>query len=208
MTFEQAGPARRPSPIAVILAGGRSRRMNGQDKGRIELCGKRLVDRVIERLRPQAARIFLSARGDYGTGLEYIPDLSGAPEGPAAGVWSAQKWLAAHHPDAEEFFTAPVDGPFLPRDLIDRLCAASGSAIASDGENDHPTFACWKLRDLAAAWPRLRVRPHISLRALGDACSARRIVWTEANVFLNINSPADLDRARRLMRQQDACHGL
>ena len=186
-----------PVPVAVILAGGRSRRMHGRDKGRIELCGKRLVDRVIERLRPQAACVIISAPEDYESGLEFVPDLPDVPKGPVAGIWSAHHWLEAHFPGTEYFLTAPVDGPFVPSDLADRLCAHNVSAIASDGENDHPTFACWKRADLDAVLPRLTDRPRLSLKSLADECGARRVIWTGPDVFLNINSPEDLEGARR-----------
>ncbi|MFP3942586.1 MAG: molybdenum cofactor guanylyltransferase [Alphaproteobacteria bacterium] len=199
MTIAQSGGGRAPAPAAVILAGGRSQRMHGRDKGQIELAGRRLVDRVIERLRPQAARLILSAPHDYGTGLEHIPDWPEAPKGPAGGVWSAHKWLSARYPEAEGFLTAPVDGPFLPADLGERLCAGETSAVASDGVHEHPTFACWKCRDLEAAWPHLLRRPQISLKALAEACGVRRVVWADGRVFLNVNSPEDLEAARRLL---------
>jgi molybdenum cofactor guanylyltransferase len=186
-----------PAPVAVILAGGRSRRMHGRDKGRVELCGKRLIDRVVERLRPQALRVVLSAPHDYGTGLEYVPDLSNVPQGPVAGIRSVHRWLEANYPEAECFVTAPVDGPFLPGDLSIRLCARDVSAIASDGENDHPTFACWKQSGLAAVLPRLAGRPHLSLKALAGACAAQRVIWPESDFFFNVNSPDDIEAATR-----------
>ncbi len=205
MAPTHGGATRVRAPIAVILAGGRSQRMHGQDKGRLELCGKRLVDRVIERLRPQAARLILSGSHDYETGLEYIPDLPGTPDGPAAGIRSVYLWLAAQAQDAEEFVTVPVDGPFLPGDLAARLCAGDGSAIATDGRNDHPTFACWKVRDLTAAWPRLLARPRVSLKGIAATCAARRVLWADRNVFVNVNSPVDLDQVRRLADRDSTC---
>ena len=46
---------------AVILAGGKARRMGGCDKGLQLLHGKPLIARVIERLRPQVGEIAINA---------------------------------------------------------------------------------------------------------------------------------------------------
>ncbi|MEM9350414.1 MAG: NTP transferase domain-containing protein, partial [Pseudomonadota bacterium] len=40
-------------PVGVILAGGQATRMGGGDKGLIELGGRTLLDRVIERIEGQ-----------------------------------------------------------------------------------------------------------------------------------------------------------
>lgn len=184
---------------AVILAGGLSRRMGG-DKALVRLGGVRLIDHVLVRLVPQAARLLISGPRDYGTGLEFIPDLAEAPHGPAAGVYSIWQRLASLDPGAG-FVTVPVDGPLLPSDLVERLAAGEGAAIASDGRNDHPTFACWTCQILSAAWPLLRRKPPSSLKCLAAACAARRVVWPCADNFLNINTPGDLERAEGLLRR-------
>lgn len=198
-------PEWRPSPkgrktrIAAILAGGRSRRMGGEDKARAMLAGARLIDRVIERLRPQADLLVISGADDYATGLDCVADRPGAPQGPAGGVFAIERWLRRHAPGAEAFFTVPVDGPFAPADLIERLAAAGGPAIASDGAHDHPTFACWRLDALDAAWPQLAGLPSVSLTALAGACGAARVVWDAPDAFLNLNTPEDFARAGRLL---------
>ena len=45
----------------LILAGGQSRRMQGQDKGLQMLNGQMLVAHVIARLRPQLGQVWLCA---------------------------------------------------------------------------------------------------------------------------------------------------
>ena len=46
---------------AVILAGGKARRMNGADKGLQLLQNKPLISHVIERLQPQVVDISINA---------------------------------------------------------------------------------------------------------------------------------------------------
>jgi len=183
--------------IAVILAGGQSRRMCGRDKALVTLGGERLVDRVVHCLKPQCDRILVAAPHDYGTGLTPIRDAPDAPSGPAGGIYSVYKWLRSHEPGVTRFFTVPVDGPFLPEDLIRRLGERSRSAVASDGERDHPTFAAWRLDDLHAAWPQLTENPDVSLKALAKACKAGRVIWRDGTVFHNVNTPEELREAER-----------
>lgn len=182
--------------VAAILAGGRSRRMGGRDKAVLRLGGERLIDRAIARLQRQAEHVVLSAPHDYGTGLISIADAPEAPKGPAAGVYSVCKWMMANEPSVTGFVTAPVDSPFAPGDLVERLAGGDGAAIASDGENDQPALGYWPLDILSAVWPDLEGQSSVSLRALADICAARRVVWTDTDVFLNINSPEDLEAAR------------
>ena len=52
------------SITGVILAGGRSRRMGGGDKGLLDLGGKPMLAHVIDRLKPQVGRIIINANGE------------------------------------------------------------------------------------------------------------------------------------------------
>ncbi|HEX5538881.1 MAG TPA: NTP transferase domain-containing protein, partial [Methylophilaceae bacterium] len=49
------------SVTGVILAGGKSRRMGGVDKGLMEFLGKPMVAHVIQRLAPQVDEILINA---------------------------------------------------------------------------------------------------------------------------------------------------
>jgi molybdopterin-guanine dinucleotide biosynthesis protein A len=183
--------------FVVILAGGRSVRMGGRDKALAELGGARLIDHVIARLAPQVDRIAISGRQDYGTGFDVIADEPQGPQGPAAGVFAAARWMSFHQPDTDRFFTSPVDGPFLPEDLVARLGGADDSAIAVDDDGAHPTFACWTASSLAVAGEKLGGEKSLSLRALAAAAKAREIAWPGRRYFININTPEDLEAALR-----------
>ena len=50
--------------VGLLLAGGLSRRMGGGDKALRLLGGVSLLDRVVERMRPQVAALVLNANGD------------------------------------------------------------------------------------------------------------------------------------------------
>jgi len=172
---------------AIILAGGEARRMGGQDKGLIMLGGQRLIDLVVERLSVQVDRVILSGAHDYGLGLDVLPDLDDGPKGPSAALFAAVR----KYPSLDGFLTVPVDGPFFPAHLYERL-AGDTSAIAAGPDRDHPTFAYWNtaaLRQLFSGsksknWPLMEIT---------ESLNARRVKFRAESYFMNFNSPADLD---------------
>ena len=189
--------------LAAILAGGRATRFDGADKGDLRLAGKPLIAHVAARLGRQTDRIVIAGPASPHFGAPAIPDAPDAPAGPAGAVFSVAAWCARHAPEAQGFATAPVDGPFLPADLISRLQNGGESAIAFDGRRAHPTFAWWRLADLSSAKEKLESKSSVSLHDLADACNARRVRWREPGFFFNINTPRDLEAAETMMREAE-----
>lgn len=174
---------------AVILAGGQSRRM-GSDKAVIQFRGKRLIDHVIKRLARQTEQVVLSAAQDYGTGLRTIGDAQ-TFQGPVAGLFGVVDWLVANEPACKGFLTVPVDGPFLPPDLAQKLTAQTdASAMAQDETGTHPTFAYWTVSALKLARPSLPHAP--SLHHLANIVGAGPVTWPGSQNFINLNTPDDL----------------
>lgn len=188
--------------IAVILCGGGGRRMGGADKGALTLGGERMIDRVRAILTPQADRILISGTHDYGTGLTFLPDREDGPLGPAAGLWAALRWIETNEPDTDGFLTAPVDGPFAPDDLFGRLSSEETSAVAQTADGVHPTFAWWNAKDLQRALGAAPKGEGLSLKALAKDTGARRVMFEDADAFLNINTPEDLQRAEGLLARR------
>lgn len=175
--------------------------MGGRDKALVLLGGRRLVDVVAGRLRPQTQTLAICGPRDYGTGLPAVPDRDDGPRGPAAGLWAAARWLEANAPAARGICTAPVDGPFAPADLVAQLSGAGGCAIGHDGTGDQPAFAYW---DLGALRPVLAAAPSgegIALHDLADRCGAARVRF-DAPAFLNVNTPEDLAHAQALLDER------
>lgn len=200
----------------VVLAGGQSRRMGGEDKAALRLAGRPLIAHVIDRLAPQVDRLVIAGRHDYGTGLATVGD-DPLMAGPVAALYGVARWLGethgksrdkshgkSHeetHDDVSAFVTAPADGPFVPEDLAERLTehlagAQPQSAIALDDAGIHPTFAAWRMADLDRVRGDLGAAP--SLRRLAELTDARRIAWPGTHSFFNVNTPDDLAAAEAL----------
>ncbi|MEM9344336.1 MAG: molybdenum cofactor guanylyltransferase MobA [Pseudomonadota bacterium] len=188
----------------VILAGGLARRMGGGDKSLRMLGGQTILQRVIDRLRPQVSTIALNANGDAtrfaSYGLPVLPDPVGEFPGPLAGVLAGLDWAADQGADA--IITVAADTPFFPKTLAaDLQAAANGAPIAlaaTDGR--HPTFGYWSatLRD--------------DLRASLEDGVRKVVLWTDRHgaatvqfpadpfdPFFNINTPDDLALAEGLL---------
>ena len=196
----------------VVLAGGQSRRMGGEDKAALRLAGRPLIAHVIDRLAPQVDRLVIAGRHDYGTGLATVGD-DPQMAGPVAALYGVARWLGETHgksrdksqgkmhDDVPAFVTAPADGPFVPEDLVERLTehlagAQPQGAIALDDAGIHPTFAAWRMADLDRVRGDLGAAP--SLRRLAELTDARRIAWPGTHSFFNVNTPDDLAAAEAL----------
>lgn len=175
-------------PPAVILAGGLSRRM-GADKATVQLGGQSLLDHVIARLAPQVPQVAVNAPAPLAD-LPHVPDPVAGRLGPLAGVLGAMLW--ARGLGYDRVLTAPVDTPFLPRDLVARLAAHDAMVIARS-ERAHPVIGLWPV-SLAEA---LRQQIDAGARRIGlFAAEAAQVAWdTRPDPFFNVNTPEDLRQA-------------
>jgi len=198
--------------VAVLLAGGLSRRMGGQDKMLRDLDGQSILARVIARVEPQVGRLLLNANGDPARfaefGLPVAADVLGDHAGPLAGVLTGMEWTRANAPDCSWVLTVPTDAPFLPHDLAQRLFAAvakeeADMACASSGGRHHPVCGLWPVR-LADALRSAMVDEDIRKVDIWTARYRLGVAeWSTEPVdpFFNANRPEDLAAAERLLAE-------
>jgi molybdopterin-guanine dinucleotide biosynthesis protein A len=196
----------------MVLAGGLARRMGGGDKALLRIGGVSILDRVLDRLRPQCSGIILNANGDpvrfASTSLPVVPDDVPGFAGPLAGILAGLEWAAAHAPEIAWVGSVPGDCPFLPRDLIGRLHTArieTGMplACAKSGDWRHPVAGLWPValrHDLRHALVAEDLRKiEIWTGRHGVALAE----WSDRPVdpFFNINTPEDATRANEIAAQ-------
>jgi len=183
----------------IILAGGRSLRMGGGHKALLPLGQGRVIDHVLDRLRPQCDVIALSANGDpdpwADLGLPILPDSLPDHPGPLAGVLAGMDWAAGM--GASRVLTVAADTPFVPHDLWDRLAEAPGLRIASDEAGKiQPTIGLWPValrEDLRAALRRGERK--VAMWAMQNGAGVVPFADTVLPAFFNINTPEDLAQA-------------
>jgi molybdopterin-guanine dinucleotide biosynthesis protein A len=198
-----------PQTLGVVLAGGLARRMGGRDKARIRVGGTTILERVIERLRPQCGRLVLNANSDPAafadTGLTIVADSVPDYAGPLAGILAGLDWAARHAPKIEWVVSVPSDCPFLPRDLVARLHQARAAddailACARSGERRHPVIALWPvalredLRQALTSDGVRKVEEWAARYVLGVAEWPARPV----DPFFNVNTPEQAAEAERM----------
>lgn len=175
---------------AAILAGGEGRRVDGRDKGLIELAGKPLVAHVVEALHGQAGRIVICANrhaDEYARFGDVVADDAPGFRGPLAGIASALSrcvtpWL----------LTVPVDSPRPPADLAQQLFAAAvaasaDAAIVLEGVRAQPMFALYRNR-LAESAATALAQDQPVWRWQQRIRAAEAFFDHEANLFANLNT--------------------
>ena len=204
-------PYPRNDITAVVLAGGRARRMGGEDKGLIEVAGKPMVVHAIDVLRPQTAEVIVNANRNADTyraitECRVIADRVGGFAGPLAGMASALEASATRL-----LLTAPCDSPLVTAELGPRLHAAmvrddAEIAVAHDGERMQPVFALLT-RNLL---PDLVAFLQAGERKIDTWYASRRAVVADLSdtldTFLNVNTPQERDRVELRLAQRDMQH--
>jgi molybdenum cofactor guanylyltransferase len=196
--------------VGLLLAGGQSRRMGGGDKALRLLGGMTLLERVVNRLRPQVEALVLNANGDPSRfakfALPVVPDdVPGFP-GPLAGVLTGLDWTAAHRPDCTYVLSVATDAPFVPRDLVSRLAcdmekAGAELACAASAGQAHPVIGLWPVRlreDLRHAVVAQDVRK-VDVWTARHRLAVVPFSSTPVDPFFNANRPEDLDVAATLL---------
>lgn len=219
------------SPVhvdVIVLAGGRSRRMLGQDKLAAPVGGAPIVARVVAACAasPATQQLIVAAGPDADSVARRSTQLSSLPpamrarvrlvvddpslDGPVAGLAAALAAAAA-----PIVMVVAGDMPFVTADAIDKLVRVlqdadadeAWLAMAVDAEGHHQ-FACcaWRRERLSALLDLERssgrTERGIALKALVKRAEARglaRLVELgDTTALLDVDDPSDLQRAQTL----------
>jgi molybdopterin-guanine dinucleotide biosynthesis protein A len=187
-----------------ILAGGAGTRLGGREKALIEIGGKPLLARLLDRLTPAFQEIVVSTnRPDLftWTGLPCVPDHLQV-RSPLAGLHGILS--AIRSPKA---FVIGCDMPGASVRLAERLAREDAdAAIPVSPEGDEPLHAvyskaCLPAIERAAAAGRWKMTDFLAdVRAI--RFPADPAAWTEGPLppFFNLNTPEDLKRLESVYR--------
>jgi molybdenum cofactor guanylyltransferase len=180
---------------AIILAGGMARRMQGQDKGLIELNGRPMIEYIIDALKPQVDHILINANRNIETyqryGFPVVKDIMGDYFGPLVGMASGLQACTS-----DRVLTVPCDSPFVPPVLAARLNSTliehqADISVANDSERMQPVFAVIRreLLDSLLAYLDAGGRKIDTWYAEHNMALADFSDWPDA--FININTLDD-----------------
>ncbi len=189
----------------VIQAGGKSTRMGGRPKALMELGGRRIIERVADVVRAVADDVLIVTDTPdlYASlGLPMVPDAF-PDHGSLGGIYSGLRAASG-----EAAFTVACDMPFLMAEvarLVTRRAAEADAVAPRVGTQLETLHACYAKSCLAPIEARLREG---RLKVAGLYGDVRVLEISEAEVaryrspeivFMNINTPEDLETARRLL---------
>lgn len=188
----------------VIQAGGKSTRMGGEPKALLELGGRRIVERVLDVIAPVVDDVLVVTNTPalYGfLGVPMVVDVY-PDHGSLGGIFSG---LTAARGDAA--FTVACDMPFLHPDVARLVIGRAGEGdvvIPRVGEQLETLHALYAKACLPAIEARLKAG---RLKIVGFFDDVRVVEVAEAEVarhrapdivFMNVNTPDELARARAL----------
>ncbi|HMN63274.1 MAG TPA: molybdenum cofactor guanylyltransferase [Anaerolinea sp.] len=198
-----------------VQAGGQSRRM-GRDKALMPFLGRPLILRVIERVRPAAAELFLVANDVdkfHFTGLAVFPDRI-----PGLGVLGGL--LTALHTASHPFVAlVACDMPFASAALLAHQAALiehSGAdvVIPQSAHGLEPLHAVYRRE---TCLPLVEEAVHLGLRRMDSwfERAALRVLTAEETrpfdpaegAFANLNTPEDLAWAEALALKSQSSEG-
>jgi molybdopterin-guanine dinucleotide biosynthesis protein A/SAM-dependent methyltransferase len=192
-------------PLGAVLAGGRGSRLGGR-KATAEVHGRPLLDWTLEALRASIDDVVVIAKVatplppcDAPIWRSEPPDFH-----PRHGLVSALRGARGR-----TVMVVPVDMPLVPAALVETLLAivedGAPAAIPAAGGRIHPLCACYHpsalgpLEDAPADEPLKRTLDRLGAVIIPADAMADRL--------LNVNTPADLKVAERLIASRSLMTG-
>ena len=177
---------------ALILAGGRGRRLGGADKALLTVTGVRLLDHVLDAVAGAGRAVVV------GPSRETLREVRWAREQPPGGGPVAG--LAAGLPlvMAPVVAVLAVDLPFLRPEHVLRLCAEltpgdAGVVLSDDGGRAQVLAGVWQTAALREALPAIPAG--VAMHRLVRGLRVRQVVLP-GRPWRDVDTPADLASAR------------
>ncbi len=192
-------------PIGVVLAGGRARRLGGA-KATARLDGRALASYPVEAMRTAGLDPLLVAKPD-----SELPDLGcpvlrepPQPRHPLCGILAALR-----HCGSRPLVVCACDMPFVEAGLLAWLARLDAPLVVVDGgDRLHPLLGRYEPALLDALTEQLGRQATLTetvgtldARIVGASELAR--FGDPARICLNVNTPADLEQAERLVAGRD-----
>jgi len=142
--------------ISVILTGGKSSRMNFQNKSFLKLDNKFFIENIIANLKQKVSKIIINANNDIDKyqylNLEIVRDKISGYKGPLAGLHSA---MYNYQNTKEDLWFAilPTDAPIINSDYIDLFKVQDKikemAFISKINGSLEPMFSFWSIKSFS-----------------------------------------------------------
>ena len=192
--------------LGVILAGGKSRRF-GEDKSKIKLGNKTLLEHVIDKVEKEFSELLIiSNNQNYkftSKKIFLVQDFIKGQLGPLIGALSAMKWVELNNKNYKWIATFPCDTPFFDIKIIEYLKIKSFKTkkklvFLKSKKIRHNIFGLWSLdlKDILENDIKNNIRK-VEIWADKIGSDIINIEKGKLNSFLNINTKNDLEIAKK-----------
>ena len=193
--------------LGVVLAGGKSKRF-GEDKSKIKLNGKNLIQHTLDKIKTKFKTIVIVSNNKISNDYFTVKDCIDGQLGPLVGVLSAMKWIKTNNHSYDWLATFPCDTPFFNVSLIDKFIEASKSSndllyFAKTKEKRHNIFGLWSLKLIETLEMDIVKNNYRKVEKWADKIGVKtiNISYKEVDPFFNINTKADLEEAKEILKK-------
>ncbi len=190
----------------VILAGGKSSRMNNVNKAFVCIDNHTLISRIIKKISNNNLPIAINANEHLDKfskfGLEIIKDKFVGHLGPLSGIYSALNW--ANRLKYKWVFTFPCDVPFFPNDIfikanniLDNKAKNFDLISFTSNKQKHHIMSLWNIKLIED----LQIKISNGLRKVDVFTSNLKVEYVHYNFngneidpFYNINSENEIKK--------------
>lgn len=185
----------------VVLAGGRARRMNFQDKGLQLFCDKPLISYSLNALHPLVDEMVINSNQNKelyeAFGFRVISDLTPDFAGALAGILAVMSKTKA-----DLLFVLPCDAPFISTSQLQRLLKehqknSAEITVARTGEQVHSVFLVVETA-LQTSLEMYLAKGNHKMQLWFDAHKTQFIDFETQRGFENINTLEELAHAERI----------
>ena len=187
----------------AILSGGKSSRMDYEDKGLIEFNGFHVLSRIVKLSCKYSNDVFVITNNkleEYKKLHPYIhSDILDDYQGPLSGIYTALSKCKNKH-----VIILPSDGPFIKEDYFETLINYGEDhniLVVKTGDRLQPVYA----RLASSLKENLKVFLETGERKIDKwytACGYKDIYFEQSDeMFININSKDDIEKNRFLINK-------
>ena len=187
----------------AILAGGKSSRMGGNDKGLIYFYGKSVVSRLIGLAQDFSSDIFIIANNNLDKYNQIHPnvytDILDGFQGPLSGIYTAMSKSKNKY-----LIILPCDGPFITKQYFEALSTHDSNKdilVIRTGDRLQPVYARIKT-SLLKKLEKFLQSGERKIDKWYNSCEFEEICFEEDMImFLNINSEDDIKKNKKLIKK-------
>lgn len=191
-----------PAWTALVLAGGRAKRLGGQAKPQLDVGGRSMLATVLAATQGAAARVVVGPPQPVPPGVVVIRE-----EPPGGGPVPALR-AGLELVRTEVVTVLAADLPFLTTAVVDELrgrLTGDGVLVVDDTGQDQLLLGAWRTAALRAAVAAAPTGPTSMRRVLAPLAVRRlrpAVPEGQPPPWMDCDTPADLDRARAVVRKR------